>query len=366
MAALTKRLLDLAIQVQQIPAPTFEEERRADFVVRSFAAEGLQDVSMDSVHNVYARLPGRGRADPLIISAHLDTVFPANTLCSSTRDAAQIHGPGIGDNALGVASLFGLLWMLRQNRAELSADVWLVANVCEEGLGNLRGMREVVGRFGAKVSAYLVIEGTALGHVYHRAVGARRYRVALHTAGGHSWSDYGQPSAVHELARLVMDITALPVPENPRTTLNVGVISGGTGVNVLAAEARFDLDVRSEGAETLGATAAQVEAKIRSAQKPGISVDMEVIGERPAGEIPTDHPLVRLAGACLAEQGLKATFTSGSTDANVPLSLGYPAVVLGITTGGGAHTLHEYIDVAPAEQGMRQLFRFVETLLTER
>jgi tripeptide aminopeptidase len=359
------RILDLAVQIQQIPAPTFGERQRAEFVMESLSRENLRDVSMDSSCNVYARIPGRTRDRPLIVSAHLDTVFPAGTNCSCVRNAERIQGPGIGDNALGVAALLGLVWMLRDRKSELSADLWLVADVCEEGLGDLRGMKELVARFGADPRAYLVIEGTALGHVYHRAVGVRRYRVTARTAGGHSWSDFGQPSAVHELARLVAKITSLPIPDKPRTTVNVGVMSGGTGVNVLAAEAQFELDVRSESVGVLQALCAQVEQEICAARKPGVAIDIEVIGERPAGEIPVDHPLARLAGECLSEQGLEATFTSGSTDANIPLSLGYPAIVLGITTGGGAHTIHEYIDLAPAAKGMQQLVGFVEKILGE-
>jgi acetylornithine deacetylase/succinyl-diaminopimelate desuccinylase-like protein len=163
----------------------------------------------------------------------------------------------------------------------------------------------------------------------------------------------------------VAQITSLPIPEKPRTTLNVGLISGGTGVNVLAAEARFELDVRSESVEALQELATQVEHEIRSAQKQGVAIDMEVIGERPACEIPADHRLAKLAGECLSEQGLNATFTSGSTDANIPLSLGYPAIVLGITTGGGAHTTREYIDVGPVKKGMLQFAGFVEAMLRE-
>jgi tripeptide aminopeptidase len=169
-----------------------------------------------------------------------------------------------------------------------------------------------------------------------------------------------QPSAIHEAAVLVTRITSLPLPAAPRTTLNVGLMSGGTGVNVLASEATFELDVRSEKIESLAALVEQVETTIRSARRDGVDVELEIIGKRPAGEIPVDHPLVRLAGDCLSELGLTPTFTSGSTDANVPLSLGYPALVLGVTTGGGAHTLHEYIDLPPVEAGMEQLVRFVE------
>ncbi len=357
------RLLELAVQIQGIPAPTFAEKKRAEFVLAALARENLQDLAMDALNNVYARLPGRHASRPLVVSAHLDTVFAADINCDHFRDADRIHGPGIGDNALGVASLFGILWMLRERKRELSDDLWIAANVGEEGLGNLRGMREVVARFGAEARAYLVIEGTALGHVYHRSVGVRRLRVTARTAGGHSWSDYGQPSAVHELARLVAQITSLPTSDKPRTTLNVGLMSGGTGVNVLAAEARFELDVRSESVEALNALVAQVKELIHSAQRQGVVFEIEEIGERPAGEIPIDHPLVQLAGKCLSEQGLTASFTAGSTDANVPLSLGYPAIVLGTTSGGGAHTVHEYIDIAPVAKGMQQLVRFVEEVL---
>jgi acetylornithine deacetylase/succinyl-diaminopimelate desuccinylase-like protein len=213
------------------------------------------------------------------------------------------------------------------------------------------------------VRAYLVLEGTALGLIYHRAVGVKRYRVKVSTAGGHSWSDYGRPSAVHVLASLITQLTALPLPANPRTTLNVGTIAGGSGVNVLAPHAQLELDVRSEDTDVLASVIARVEERIASARTDGVNVDMEVIGQRPAGEIAAEHPLVRLARQCLAEEGFDAKLTSGSTDANIPLSLGIPAIVLGITTGGGAHTLQEYIDIPPVGSGMRQLSNFVSRLL---
>ncbi len=353
------RLLVLALQIQQIPAPTMDETERAEFVRGLFVQEGLLDVAVDVVGNVFGRLPGKGTDRPLIISAHLDTVFPRNISLHATREESRIYGPGIGDNSMGVAALYGLLWLLRERDVNLPGDIWFVANVGEEGLGDLRGMKAVVERFGSKVQAYLVLEGTALGHVYYRAIGVRRYRITVRTVGGHSWSDYGQPSAVHELAQLVTQITGLPVPANPRTTLNVGLISGGTGINVVASEANLELDLRSETMEALGNLVRRVEEIIRSASQEGVAVEMEQIGARPAGEIALDHPLVRLADECLSAQGWNATFTSGSTDANVPLSLGYPALVLGITTGGGAHSVHEYVDTRPVEKGMEQLVTFV-------
>jgi acetylornithine deacetylase/succinyl-diaminopimelate desuccinylase-like protein len=360
------RLLDLAIQIQQVPAPTLEEKKRAEYVHSLFLSEGLQDVSIDAVNNVFGRLAGRGKKRPLIVSAHLDTVFPKNTSLHFTREEDRIYGPGIGDNSLGVAALFGLLWLLRERKINLQGDIWFAANVCEEGLGDLRGMKAVVERFGSNIQAYLVLEGTAFGHVYHRAIGVRRFRIIVQTAGGHSWSDYGQPSAVHELAQIVTQITALPLPTDPRTTLNVGLINGGTGVNVLASGAALELDLRSEAPEALNDLVQRVQEKINSANREGVTVEMEVTGQRPAGEIGVDHPFVRLADECLSKQGVRAVFTSGSTDANIPLSLGYPALVLGITSGGGTHTVHEYIDNAPVEKGMEQLVSFVSRVWDAR
>ncbi len=180
MNTFVKRVLELAIQIQQIPAPTFHEEKRAAFLHGLFSQEQLQDVCTDSTGNVLARLPGMGERKPLIVSAHMDTVFPAETDLSIKRGSELVHGPGLGDNSMGVAALFGLLWSLRDRKIPLRGDVWFVANVCEEGLGDLRGMKAIVDRFGGDVHAYLILEGLALGHVYHRAVGVKRYRVGAH------------------------------------------------------------------------------------------------------------------------------------------------------------------------------------------
>jgi tripeptide aminopeptidase len=354
-----KRQLELAISIQQIPAPTLEEYRRSLFVKQLFEQEGLRDITMDSLHNVYARLPGGGGGNPLVVSAHLDTIFPSEVTLEVSREPDRIHGPGIGDNALGVAALFGLIWFLRERDVTLAGDLWLVANVGEEGLGDLRGMRAVVDRFASKVLAYLVIEGMALGYVQSRALGVHRFRISAHTTGGHSWSDYGQPSAVHEISRLVTQLLAVGLPEEPRTTLNVGRIAGGTSVNAIAAEAWFELDLRSESLTALASLIQKVEHQVETANRPGVRVVAETIGQRPAGELPADHPLVELAKDCLSAQGIEPRLTIGSTDANIPLSLGIPAIVLGITSGAGAHTTGEYILVEPVRLGMEQLVAFV-------
>ncbi len=366
---IAERVIDLAIQIQQIPAPTFAERKRAEFVRGLFAKEGLEEVKIDEVGNVYGKCKiesdARAGANPLIISAHLDTVFPIETDLSIRREGDKVFGPGIGDNSLGVAALFGVLWGLRTSpptplpKGKGSRDVWFVANVCEEGLGDLRGMKAVVDRFGSEVQAYLVLEGMALGNIYHRGTGVKRYRVNAKTTGGHSWSDYGKPSAIHELSKLVVELTSMKLPEQPRTTMNVGKISGGTSVNVIASEASLELDLRSEGQDALLELISNVEKMIREANKPDVKYEAEVIGQRPAGEISANHPLIKLAQECAREQGLESALASGSTDANIPLSRGYPALVLGITTGGGAHTVNEFINTGLVEKGLEQLGKFV-------
>jgi acetylornithine deacetylase/succinyl-diaminopimelate desuccinylase-like protein len=348
-------LLDLALQIQQIPAPTFNETRRAEFVQARFQAQGLAEVQTDLAGNVLARLPGKASGHPLVVSAHLDTVFPLETDLTSSRSSDRITAPGIGDNSLGVAALFGILWQLQEVKASLPCDIWFAANVCEEGLGDLRGMKAVVERFSGDARGYIVIEGLAFGHVYNRGTGVTRYTITVRTSGGHSWADYGKPSAIHELSGLVARLAEIKLPAAPRTTLNVGRISGGTSINTIAPEARIELDLRSEDESALRGLVRQVDELVAGMKKPGVEWDLQRIGDRPAGFISADHPIIQTALSSLARLGVEPALTIGSTDANIPLSKGYPAVVLGITTGGGAHTSKEYIDIPPIEKGWTHL-----------
>jgi len=359
MKTIIQRTLALAIEIQQIPAPTFGERERARFIRERFEAEGAADVEIDSMGNVCARVPSDGRSKPVILSAHSDTVFPKQTDLTVRRSPHEIHGPGIGDNSLGVAGLLSLLWMLQSREVTLPGDLWLVANVCEEGLGDLRGMRAVVDRFGSGPLAYIVLEGMSLGQIYHRGLGVQRYRISARTAGGHSWANYGTPSAIHELATLVTKLTALNLPRKPRTTLNVGIISGGTSVNTIAADAFMELDLRSEDPQALQNLINQVESLAADADCPELKICAEIIGQRPAGEIANNHPLVLLAKETLAAQGLQSYLTIGSTDANIPLSRGLACVCVGLATGKGAHTLGEFIDIRQLEQGLEQLLALV-------
>lgn len=366
-AALVARVLDLAIAIQQVPAPPFGEDRRSAFVKERFQVEGLKDVSADALGNIYGRLPGSGKARPAVVSAHLDTVFPFGTDLQVQREADKIFGPGIGDNSLGLAGLFGLLWCIQEceGGASLPGDLWLVANVGEEGLGDLRGMKAVVDRFAEQPSAYVILEGMALGQVYHRGLGVQRYRITASTEGGHSWVDYGRPSAIHELATLVTRLMALKVPNTPRSSLNVGIISGGTSINTIAADAHLELDLRSEGEAALQELVRQVEVQVETSRRPDVQFTLELIGQRPAGSIAKDHRLVKLASRCLKAQGLEPNLTIGSTDANVPLSRGLPAVCVGLSTGYGAHTMNEYINTAPLAQGLTQVYQLIEGIFGE-
>jgi len=360
MEELSQRVIDLAISIQQIPAPTFSEGERARFLQQLFQEEGLLDVLIDSTGNIYGCLPGAGKAPPLVVSAHMDTVFPLNTDLLIRRENGKIYGPGIGDNSVGVASLLGLLWGIRAEGKKLPGDLWLVGNTGEEGLGDLVGMRAVVERFSDAPLAYVVLEGMALGQVYHRGLGVRRYRISVETQGGHSWVNYGNSSAIHEIARLITRFTQLPISSEPRASLNVGVLHGGTSVNTIASHASLELDLRSENSDTLKQLISQVMSLVdRSTHENKIRITCEKIGDRPSGEIPPDHPLIKLGIHCLQAQGLEPQLNISSTDANIPFSLGLPAICIGMTSGGGAHTTGEFIDTRPLKKGLAQLIMLV-------
>jgi tripeptide aminopeptidase len=359
MNATTEKILDMAIEIQQIPAPTFHEQERAAFVRELFLVEGDLTVEMDQAGNVLACRKGSGEKPPIVVCAHLDTVFPQDTNLKFSRTKDRIYGAGIGDNSAGVAGLFGLLWLLKERGVQLPGDLWLAANVGEEGLGNLKGIQAIVERFGRQPRAYIILEGMALGHIYNRALGVRRFEISISTNGGHSWSDFGQPSAIHELTNLAATITKIAVPRKPRTTINIGKIAGGTSVNTIAADASMAVDIRSEKTDALESVVQELETLTAAAQKKGVRVEIIQIGTRPAGEISEDHPLVVLAQDCIRELGLKPTLNIGSTDANLPLSLGLPAITIGLTNGNGAHTKKEHIYTEPLQKGLEQLYQLV-------
>ena len=358
-----QEILDLSIRIQQIAAPTGAEDARAAWVADWLRTCGYSHVEIDALHNVFACAGGERRRPALLVSAHTDTVFPAATDLGVRHVETQnrVYGPGLGDNSTGVAALLWLAAQLRHAEA-LPVDVWLAANTGEEGNGNLNGMRAVVDRLQPQLGAAIVIEGMGLPRVVSRALGSRRYRISAAAPGGHSWSDFGSASAVHVLVNLAADLTRLRLPAAPRTSFNVGVIHGGTSINTIAQSAELELDLRSEEPAALTALVDQVQQIVHRFQsarwrQAGVTVTAELIGDRPAGAIADDHPLTQAAVQSLVSAGIQPQLGNriSSTDANIPLSRGIPAVCIGITDGGNAHRLDEWITPGLLPQGLQHL-----------
>jgi tripeptide aminopeptidase len=355
-------IIDEAIAIQQIPAPTFSESERAAYIEKRFLEIGLKKVGRDAIHNVFGKWPGAGTTGPVIISAHSDTVFPADTDLSVRFENGKkpgkgiIYGPGLADNALGVAGLIYIARTLIESNLTGSSDIWFVANVGEEGLGDLCGMRSVVDRFGPNAT-YIVVEGGSYGHIFHQAIGVRRFRLEIRTPGGHSWGDYGMPSAIHHLGRIITSLDELPLPVEPKTTLNVGVIEGGTTVNTIAASASCLLDLRSVDSNILEELVEAVVGVLDSIENsPKITISLSQIGNRPAGFVPRDKQPVVWAAESLKEMGCgRVIYMAGSTDANVPISLGLAAVCIGLARSANTHRLDEYLDPTDLPKGLGQL-----------
>lgn len=358
------RIVKRAIEIQRIPSPTFAEDARAEYMIDQFQSSGFGRYEIDLAGNVLMRVPG-GRLPPLIISAHMDSVIPPSPEHPVTEMEGRIIGPGIGDNAVALATLLELGTLLKGTKPP--GDVWLAANVAEEGLGNLLGMQHIVERFGDNVTGYLVLEGLSLGFVYHRALPVRRFRVSIQGGGGHSWSRSERTSSVHTLIKLGNDLLQVNLPQKPRTTLNVGRIEGGTSINALASQAAMELDLRSESHQVVEQVSRRIMKVAARFQDDGCAVRVEPIGHRPGGSLPRRHPFVQAAGRALQRAGVDPVrWSAGSTDASLPISLGLPAVCIGITRGAGAHSLHEHIEIEPIEQGLASVLNLVETAFADR
>ena len=352
------RWIERTLEIQSIPAPTFGEAERAEFLRSKFEELGVNQLAQDDIGNLYALVPGEN-APPLIVSAHLDTVFAGQTDLTHHRTRSRLTGPGVGDNSVALAALLELSEDLRT--LKLAGDVWLVANVGEEGLGNLRGMREVVARFGDKVTAYVILEGMALGHIYHRALPVRRYRITLRAEGGHSWIHAGRTSAIHKLIEVGGQLLDLQIPIDPRTTLNIGRIDGGRSINSIADMATLEIDIRSESETALNDMNKRLRRLVKDVRLTDAEIELTQVGSRPGGELAADHPLVLAALSSLEKSGEREAYLEfGSTDASVPLNRGFPAVCVGITKGGEAHTIREYIEIRPMRKGYSAVLDLIE------
>jgi len=365
--AATDEVLDLTAHIAAIASPTGSERAKADFVQGLFEREGLS-TQRDHLDNVVARIPGRlamarGRKS-LLIAAHLDTVFPVHTPLDVRRNGDRLWGPGIGDNSVAVATAIKLASLLKSAGETLGVDVLVTGNVGEEGLGNLRGIKEVMATH-LDVGAMVALEGHNLGRVTHVAVGSRRFRVIAEGPGGHSWGDFGRPSAISAMARFIAEIDAIPLPRAPKTTLNVGVLEGGVSVNTIAPRATCLVDLRSTDELALERLTERLSRTVNKSNRNGsVKLSLEAIGERPAGVVPVESPIVHLAAKALTTLGLEPSFDASSTDANVPIAAGIPAVCIGLTTGGNVHRTDEYIDLPPVALGIAQ-FALVTVALTE-
>jgi acetylornithine deacetylase/succinyl-diaminopimelate desuccinylase-like protein len=355
-------------ELTEIPAPPFGEAARTEWLRHRFIALGLEDVQVDELGNVLGTLHGK-RAGPMVgISAHLDTVFPQGTALQTREEANRLYGPGISDNAAGVIALLAVATALKRMQLQPAANIVFIGNVGEEGEGNLRGMRHL---FSASpwrdlIHSLLVIDGAGTDTYVNQALGSRRFEVTFRGPGGHSWSDFGVPNPIVLLSRALARFSEVHIPDSPRTTFNIGVISGGTSVNSIPESATARIDLRSASMEELQ----KLEDRLREcvaeawreaplAHRSGelkVTLAIESIGDRPAAELPANARILQIVRAADKHLRIESFPRLASTDANVPLALGIEATTIGAGgDGGGAHTLREWFDCSNRDLGLKRI-----------
>ena len=356
------------IRICSIPASPFGEQQRAEYLAERFRELGLSDVSIDEEGNCLGLLQGRVSSPLIVVSAHLDTVFAEGTDFTVRREGERLLAPGIADDGCGLVALIAIVQALRAAQIKLEGSILFVGTVGEEGEGNLRGVRYLLTRGSwakRKIDAFLSFDGPGVDRITHRALGSRRYRVEFTGMGGHSWGDFGLPNPVHAIGRAISRLAAYPAPRDPRTTFNVGSIAGGTSVNAIPSQATMEVDLRSAGDAELRRLdaffrramkeAAEEENAVRRAGDPPLNLHVEMIGERPSGETPADSPLVKLALETTKLLGVEPRLDQSSTDSNLPISLGIPAITLGAGgTSGASHTLAEWYDPRERDKGLKR------------
>jgi acetylornithine deacetylase/succinyl-diaminopimelate desuccinylase-like protein len=355
-------LLREAIGVATIPASPFGEAARSAHIARRFREVGLEEVAADALGNVIGRR--RGSGPRVMVVSHMDTVFPAGTALQPRIEGGSIYCPGIRDNSTAVANLISLASLAAQTGWQPPCDLILASSVGEEGLGDLRGMRRLMADWGGELDAVIAYDGD-LGNVVYGGVGSERYRVTYRATGGHSFAAFGNPSAIHGLAAACACFCQIEVPKEPKTTFNIGTIQGGTSVNAIAEEAIALIDMRSVSQGELDKLSAQA---LRIFEETASEFDcratLEKVGDRPAGSVPVEHPLVTTAAGVLDEMGYKPRLSASSTDANIPLSLGIPAICVGSSLGRGVHTIGESMEIASVVPGLQQLVRLLSRIDT--
>ena len=354
------------VSVCEIPAPPFKETRRGAEYARRLRALGLTNVRVDSVGNVIAERRGTGSGPTVVLAGHLDTVFPEGTDVKVKQSGTRYAAPGIGDDCRGLAVVLAVARAFQQAQVATTGTVYFVGNVGEEGPGNLRGMRYLFGSspLKGKIDYFISVDGTGLD-VTSRGVGSKRYKVTYKGPGGHSYGAFGIPNPIHALGRAMAQIAEIQVPASPKTTFNVGVISGGTSVNSIPFEGAMEIDMRSESPVALDSVDANVKRILSDAlvaendrwvkqtgaraERAKLSLVIDTIGIRPANSAQSDSAkIVATALAAGKALGFSAKTTASSTDSNIPMSLGIPAITIdGGGQGGGAHSLGEWYDDGP-------------------
>jgi tripeptide aminopeptidase len=348
------------VALTEIPAPPFGEERRARAFMRLLEDAGLADVHMDGEGNVMGTRRGTGDDGLLAVVAHLDTVFPEGTDVTVRRKGTRLYAPGIGDNTRGLALMLAIIRAMEAGGFDTMRDILFVGNVGEEGEGDLRGVKYLLtqGRYKDRITHFLAIDGGDQASITRGAVGSKRYRAVFSGPGGHSYGAFGLVNPAYAMASAMARLADVRVPSSPRTTYNIGRVSGGTSVNSIPAEVSMDVDLRSESCAELRRLdaaflaildrAVEEENRARSTRDGRVSVEPRIIGERPCGETPVDAPIVGAVTAVVRAFGLRPSYAFSSTDSNVPMSLGIPAVTIGRGgEGGRTHAPDEWTDVAP-------------------
>jgi tripeptide aminopeptidase len=355
------------IRLCEIPSPPFAEGPRAEYFGNKLRELGLSDVGIDGEGNCVGVRPGLSGEPLVVLSAHLDTVFPAGTDCTVRRERNRLYAPGIGDDGCGLVGLLAIAQAMNECGISTNGSLLFVGTVGEEGEGNLRGARYLCaqGPWAGRIDSFVSFDGPGIVRVTHAALASRRYRLHLTGPGGHSWGDYGVVNPVHALGRAIAKLSTYPAPLEPRTTFNVGRIEGGKGVNVIPASATLDVDLRSAASDELlrldaffrrvAREAAGEENAGRRAGTPPLELDLRLTGERPGGETPLDAPILQTVVEATLAVGQEPVFDRSSTDANVPISLGIPAVTLGAGgTSGNTHTLDEWYDPRGRADGLKR------------
>lgn len=364
LAAVTRnepQIIEEQVRLCEIPAPPFKEMDRGGAYKQAFEALGLKNVRTDGVGNVLGERPGLAARPHLVFSAHLDTVFPEGTDVRTSRSGSIIKGPGIGDDCRGLAVVLGVIRAMNEAGVQTPGTITFVGTVGEEGLGDLRGVKHLFAtELKGRVDRFVSVDGTGLG-ITHIAVGSHRYRVAFKGPGGHSYGAFGIANPVHALGRAIDKIADFQVPREPKTTFNVGRIGGGTSVNSIAFEAWMEVDMRSADAAALTALdanfqkaldVAMAEENERWGNRGRLEVERTLVGDRPAGRVAASSPIVVTAVSVTRALGLPVTLDEGSTDSNIPINLGIPAVTIdGGGRGEGAHSLGESFDTTNSWQG---------------